>query len=398
MRLKDEHLCTLTDFHIHDGLEVDEPIYLEHLKRCPRCQGKIRRHRASLMKKQAQSENKQAGSAVPFSPRPADPKYWALPPRKERKKRQKKWVLVGSTAASLLLLLTGYSNNNQGASNYTNQAQANPVVTEADLDGLNNAERTILMTAAPGTRATGTLYILKTDNPDEKKLVINIRGLKPSSDHVYQVWKHEGNRVVPVGTVDPSEDGTAMFASRLSDYHSTEGITITKEKRYEKQPMGRDMLVAALSPTWEKNTFQNGVHKSLHKIAKKKSVTVSRHGKKHSQATYTSKVSNGKEGRYTYSKTSSSKSGSIGSSSVKTSRSISSTKPSSVQQPSGSSQKQQKPQTPQTSKPANDSGSANNSTPAPSNNQDNTSSKKSSRNHLLDLELDLGLLDLRLKL
>src|SRR5690606_25024632 len=156
-------------------------------------------------------------SVTAFSPRPADPKYWALPPRKVRRKRQKQWVLVGSTAASLSLLLTGYSNNNQGTSNYTNHAQANPVVTESDLEGLNDAERTILMTAAPGTRATGTLYILKTDRSDEKKLVIAIRGLKPSADHVYQVWKHEGNRVEAVGTVEPSEDGTAMFASRLSD-------------------------------------------------------------------------------------------------------------------------------------------------------------------------------------
>jgi len=272
MRLRDEYLCTLTDFHIRDGLAVEEPVYQEHLQRCPRCREKIRRHRARVQPRPARRTSGQARS-ITVSTRPADPKYWALPPRKERRKRQKKWVLVGSTAASLLLLLTGYSHNNQGASNYTNNAQANPIVTEDDLEGLNNAERTILMTAAPGVRATGTLYILKTDNPDEKKLAIAIRGLKPSSNHVYQVWKHSGDRVESLGTVDPSEDGTVMFASRLTDYGSIEGITITKEKRYEKEPMGRDMLVAALSPTWEKNTFLNGRYKT----AKKKSESVKPH-------------------------------------------------------------------------------------------------------------------------
>ena len=78
---------------------------------------------------------------------------------------------------------------------------------------------------------------MKTDRSDKKKLVIAIRGLKPSADHVYQVWKHEGNRVEAVGTVEPSEDGTAMFASRLSDYRSIDEITITKERRHAKRPM-----------------------------------------------------------------------------------------------------------------------------------------------------------------
>jgi|GEM_PF-6636772 len=386
MRLKDEHLCTLTDFHIRDGLEVEEPIYLEHLQRCSRCQEKIRRHQAKTGKQLVKPESGQAAPSVTaFSPRPADPKYWALPPRKERRKRQKKWVLVGSTAASLLLLLTGYSNNNQGTSNYTNHAQANPVVTESDLEGLNDAERTILMTAAPGTRATGTLYILKTGRSDEKKLVIAIRGLKPSADHVYQVWKHEGNRVEAVGTVEPSEDGTAMFASRLSDYRSIDGITITKERRHAKRPMGRDLLVAALSPTWEKSTFQNELHKT---VKRQKSGTVSRSGTALAQPTRTVRVSDSKEGQYTYSR---------GSSTLKKSRS-SYNQPASVQKPSNTRQKLQEPQKPQTPPPEDTSGPKDDdSQSAPPDNQGNTDNKKPKK-RLLDVDLDLGPIDIGLKL
>ena len=142
----------------------------------------------------------------------------------------------------------GKCNNKQGTSNYTNHAQANPIVTENDLEGLNNAERTILMTAAPGIRATGTLHILQTDNPDEKKLVIAIRGLKASSDHVYQVWKHSGDRVEAVGTVEPTEDGTAMFASRLSiAAPSRESPSPRKNALKNNRLPGRDLLVAGLS-------------------------------------------------------------------------------------------------------------------------------------------------------
>lgn len=256
MKFRDEYLCTVTDFRIRDGLVVDEPIYLEHIKKCARCRDKLQRLQAKKGKA-AQPQTTETRPAVSVSTRSADPKVWALPSRKERWKKQKKWVLMGSAAASLLLLLTGYAHsNNQGAT--TNHAQANPVITELDLEGLNGAERTILMTTAPGTSAIGTMYILKTDSPDEKKLIIDMQNLKPSSKHVYQVWKHQGDRVEPVGTFEPAEDGTAIFASRLPDYHSIEGISITQEKRHEQQPMGRDLLVAALSPTWNKQSFQNG--------------------------------------------------------------------------------------------------------------------------------------------
>jgi len=399
MRLRDEYLCTLTDFHIRDGLAVEEPVYQEHLQRCPRCREKIRRHRARVQPRPARRTSGQARS-ITVSTRPADPKYWTLPPRKERRKRQKKWVLVGSTAASLLLLLTGYSHNNQGASNYTNNAQANPIVTEDDLEGLNNAERTILMTAAPGVRATGTLYILKTDNPDEKKLAIAIRGLKPSSNHVYQVWKHSGDRVESLGTVDPSEDGTVMFASRLTDYGSIEGITITKEKRYEKEPMGRDMLVAALSPTWEKNTFLNGRYKT----AKKKSESVSRQGKNLTQSIDVSRMSDGKESRYSYSH---------GAGTLKKTRSTG-TKQSLNQAPSRSNPVQQKPQVTQPKNDANqaDKGSqttsptnnTNNTTNTDNNNTNNNNtnagnnSGSSSNKRLLDINLNLGIIKVGIKL
>jgi hypothetical protein len=329
---------------------------------------------------QKPTESGQARSAVTISTRPADPKYWALPPRKEKRKRQKKWVLVGSTAASLLLLLTGYSNNNQGAPNYSNQAQANPVVTESDLQGLTDAERTILMTASPGTRAAGTLYILESDKFDEKKLVIAIRGLKPSSDHVYQVWKHYGDRVEAVGTIEPSEDGKAMFASRLSDYRSIEGITITKEKRYEKHPMGRDLLIAALSPTWEKNSFHNGQHKAV----KKKSESVSRQGKAYASPTRVSRMSDGKESQYTYSH---------GSNTLKKSR-ISSTKQYSSQKPSGSKQQQKPPTTqPKNNFSPNDGGSQS----SPSNTGSNTNRGSSDKN-LLDVDLNLGGINIGIKL
>ncbi|PRX38739.1 hypothetical protein CLV97_1383 [Planifilum fimeticola] len=388
MRLRDEHLCTLTDFHIHDGLAVEEPIYLEHLERCPRCREKIRRHQLQTKQKPVQPVSGQA-RPVTVSMKPADPKYWALPPRSERRRKAKKWVLVGSTAASLLLLLTGYSNNNQGSSNYTNHAQANPIVTENDLEGLNNAERTILMTAAPGIRATGTLHILQTDNPDEKKLVIAIRGLKPSSDYVYQVWKHSGDRVEAVGTVEPSEDGKAMFASRLSDYRSIDGITITKEKRYEKQPMGRDLLVAGLSPTWEKNSFLNGRYKTV----KKKSESVSRQGKTLANPTRVSRATDGKEIRY---------SNSHGASTLKKSRS-SSTKQQWNQTPSHSNPQQQKPKTtqPKTTQPTKttpeqiDGGSQ---TAPPSTNTDGNKSGSSSDKKLLDVDLNLGIIKVGIKL
>ena len=349
MRLRDEYLCTLTDFHIRDGLAVEEPVYQEHLQRCPRCREKIRRHRARVQPRPARRTSGQARS-ITVSTRPADPKYWALPPRKERRKRQKKWVLVGSTAASLLLLLTGYSHNNQGASNYTNNAQANPIVTENDLEGLNNAERTILMTAAPGIRATGTLYILQTDNPDEKKLAIAIRGLKAvlrSRISGVETLRRPGG--IPRNRRTFRRRQRSCSPPGCTDYRSIEGITITKEKRYEKEPMGRDMLVAALSPTWEKNTFLNGRYKT----AKKKSESVSRQGKNLTNPIDVSRMSDGKESRYSYSH---------GAGTLKKSRSTG-TKQSLNQAPSRSNPVQQKPQVTQPKNTPNQADKGSQTTP-----------------------------------
>ena len=168
MRLRDEYLCTLTDFHIRDGLAVEEPVYQEHLQRCPRCRKKSAGNSRARKRNRSSDSFPQARLDHRLHEARRIRRMACSACQRNAENGRKNGSLVGSTAASLLLLLTGYSHNNQGASNYTNNAQANPIVTEDDLEGLNNAERTILMTAAPGVRATGTLYILKTDNPDEK--------------------------------------------------------------------------------------------------------------------------------------------------------------------------------------------------------------------------------------
>ena len=154
MRLKDEHLCTLTDFHIRDGLEVEEPIYLEHLQRCSRCQEKIRRHQAKTGKQLVKPESGQAAPSVTaFSPRPADPKYWALRPQgtqktaKEMGPRRVHRCIPVAAAHGILQQQPGNIELHQSR-------PGESVVTESDLEGLTDAERTILMTAAPGTRAT----------------------------------------------------------------------------------------------------------------------------------------------------------------------------------------------------------------------------------------------------
>src|SRR5690606_22777032 len=154
--------------------------------------------------------------------------------------------------------------------------------------------------------------------------------------------------------------------------------------------------------TWEKNTFLNGRYKT----AKKKSESVSRQGKNLTQSIDVSRMSDGKESRYSYSH---------GAGTLKKTRSTG-TKQSLNQAPSRSNPVQQKPQVTQPKNDANqaDKGSqttsptnnTNNTTNTDNNNTNNNNnntnagnnSGSSSNKRLLDINLNLGIIKVGIKL